>query len=343
MATYNGAKFVGEQLASLARQTLMPCELVVCDDGSTDETVDVVRSFAREAPFAVRLEPNHEHLGYADTFLRAATLCRGDAIAFCDQDDVWLDRKLERCADVLAATGAILACHTAHVVDEKLRMTGRTHPRITRTRVLDPLRADPRFVIQGSSFLFDAALLSIADHRSRPRALNPDLPRMGHDTWVYLLADVTGKIALLAEPLALYRQHAANAFGAGETSVRALLGQSLLTGGGTYRRYAVLWQEWADVLGRLAEKEGDALARARYRRATKRFARLSASFERRAELYEPGLSYRSRIRLLAGLAARRGYRSHVHGGLGLRALAKDVVVTAAGRNTVEALPSSPES
>src|SRR5690349_15385572 len=98
MATYNGAPFLPEQLQSLAAQTLPPFELVVCDDGSTDRTIQILREFATSAPFPVRIHENSERLGFGDNFLKAAALCQGDWIAFCDQDDIWLPHKLETVA-----------------------------------------------------------------------------------------------------------------------------------------------------------------------------------------------------------------------------------------------------
>ena len=88
--------FLGEQLRSLADQERLPDELVVCDDGSTDETIDMLRQFADESPFETRLEIHPKNLGASGNFARAVSLCRGEAIALCDQDDVWLPNKLQR-------------------------------------------------------------------------------------------------------------------------------------------------------------------------------------------------------------------------------------------------------
>src|SRR3954470_17842517 len=90
MCTYNGARFLGEQLASVAAQTRPPDELVVCDDRSTDETASLVRDFAAAAPFRVRLHVNERNLGSTRNFERAVSLCEGDLIALSDQDDEWL-------------------------------------------------------------------------------------------------------------------------------------------------------------------------------------------------------------------------------------------------------------
>jgi len=95
MATYNGESFLAEQLDNLAKQTLKPLELVVCDDGSTDDTVAILEGFAALAPFPVSIHRNGTRLGHTENFLKAANLCSGKWIGFCDQDDVWLPNKLE--------------------------------------------------------------------------------------------------------------------------------------------------------------------------------------------------------------------------------------------------------
>lgn len=94
MATFNGERFIREQLNSLSRQTLLPYELVVCHDGSADCTLDLIAEHAKTAPFPVRLHHNDERLGYRNNFLKAASLCTGELIAFCDQDVLYRDLAL---------------------------------------------------------------------------------------------------------------------------------------------------------------------------------------------------------------------------------------------------------
>ncbi|MCA1556539.1 MAG: glycosyltransferase, partial [Acidobacteria bacterium] len=80
LCTYNGARYLPAQLDSIAAQTLLPDELVICDDCSTDETRDVITSFAARAPFAVRLYVNEVNLGSTKNFEQAISLCTGDII-----------------------------------------------------------------------------------------------------------------------------------------------------------------------------------------------------------------------------------------------------------------------
>ena len=94
LASYNGERYIGQQLDSIARQTRLPDELVICDDASTDSTADIVREFARRAPFAVRFL-QHQRMGSTRNFELAIAECRGDIIFLCDQDDVWYPNKIK--------------------------------------------------------------------------------------------------------------------------------------------------------------------------------------------------------------------------------------------------------
>ncbi len=91
LAAYNGEAYIWDQLKSLANQTYLPQELIVCDEGSVDRTLYWVEKFAEIAPFPVYIYRNERPLGLADNFLRAASLCEGDLIAFCNQDEIALD------------------------------------------------------------------------------------------------------------------------------------------------------------------------------------------------------------------------------------------------------------
>ena len=101
LCTYNGGRFLGEQLRSLREQTKSPFEIIVCDDGSTDETPQLVRDFAASVDFPVVFVANEANLGSTRNFDQAIRLCRGEAIALCDQDDLWAPNKLERLTQIL--------------------------------------------------------------------------------------------------------------------------------------------------------------------------------------------------------------------------------------------------
>ncbi|WP_083808351.1 glycosyltransferase [Granulicella tundricola] len=96
LATYNGEKYIAQQLDSFARQTRLPDELVVSDDHSTDGTLDIIASFASTAPFAVKVVVNEGPRGFNRNFENAVRQCQYDVILFSDQDDVWFREHVAR-------------------------------------------------------------------------------------------------------------------------------------------------------------------------------------------------------------------------------------------------------
>ena len=113
-------------------------EVVACDDGSTDDTLAILEGFRRRAPFPVRVERNPTNLGSTKNFEKAISLCTGDLIATCDQDDVWLPEKLALSQAWFAADATRgLVFSNAEVVDELLRPMGHT---IWETIRFGPLR-----------------------------------------------------------------------------------------------------------------------------------------------------------------------------------------------------------
>jgi glycosyltransferase involved in cell wall biosynthesis len=109
MCTFNGERHLGEQLQSIASQALLPGELVVCDDCSVDNTVEILRRFAMQAPFPVRIFENPVNVGYRQNFANAIARCTEEFIALADQDDVWYPQKLQRLAGIFLQHGDSIA------------------------------------------------------------------------------------------------------------------------------------------------------------------------------------------------------------------------------------------
>jgi glycosyltransferase involved in cell wall biosynthesis len=216
MCTYNGARFVGAQLASIAAQTRPPDELVVCDDRSPDETASIVERFASDASFPVRLHINELNLGTTKNFERAISLCTGDLIALCDQDDVWLPSKLARLeAEFARAPHVGLVFSDAEVVDEDARLTGR---RLWESVQIDRAERERLRAGKGLGDLLSGATVTgaTAALRARFRALvlpiPEDLPVI-HDAWIALLVACVACVSPVDEPLVLYRRHAGQQVG----------------------------------------------------------------------------------------------------------------------------------
>lgn len=89
LCTYNGEHYIREQLESILNQTMKVDEIIVCDDGSTDETLSILHVFANSHPTTVHIHRNDHRLGYFENFKKAISLCKGDLIFLADQDDIW--------------------------------------------------------------------------------------------------------------------------------------------------------------------------------------------------------------------------------------------------------------
>lgn len=212
MATLNGAAFIGEQLKSIARQTRLPRELVICDDGSTDGTIAIIEKFASTAPFPVRLIQNPERLGYRRNFLKAAGLCTGELISFCDQDDIWKRHRLRRMSRAFKNPDVLLAFHNATVVDRRRAPVGQTFKRKSE-KAYAPLEMPPWTIVPGFSQVFRRSLLSYKDLYEHSVDIYCAEERMPHDQWFLFLASVFGTVVYVPDRLALYRQHGRNSSG----------------------------------------------------------------------------------------------------------------------------------
>lgn len=94
MCTFNGEKYLPEQLRSIAAQTTLPAELVIGDDGSSDRTISIIHEFAQVAPFPIRLQVNKQTIGVANNFFQTIRRCQLEWVILCDQDDVWLNDRM---------------------------------------------------------------------------------------------------------------------------------------------------------------------------------------------------------------------------------------------------------
>ncbi len=226
MCTYNGEKYLHEQLQSIAAQTRLPDEMVVCDDGSSDATAEIIEEFARIASFPVRFFRNPKNLGSTKNFEKAIGLCTGDLIALSDQDDIWLPGKLARQAEMMErdpSLGAVFC--DAELIDATSRPIGiRLWPSI-----LFPPREQKRFrsgrgidVLLKRNVVTGATLMV----RANLRYLFIPVPAIWvHDGWIAWMMVVYTKLAFISEPLLRYRLHAGQQIG---TEIAALSGLSLL-------------------------------------------------------------------------------------------------------------------
>ncbi|WP_114778925.1 glycosyltransferase family 2 protein [Botryobacter ruber] len=218
MATYNGERYLEEQLESIFNQTYQNLEVIVCDDLSSDNTQQILEKYASH--FRLCYTINKERQGAAQNFARAITQATGDYIALADQDDVWLPTKLEislhKLQQLEASNGKdkpALVFSDLRVVDEKLAAISPSYWQfmqlVPTNHQLNKVLVEN--VATGCTMLLNKVTANLA-LPIPPEALM-------HDVWILLTATCFGKVAYLEEPTVLYRQHSNNVIGARSKSV----------------------------------------------------------------------------------------------------------------------------
>lgn len=208
LTTFNGAKFLSAQLASLAGQSRSPGELVVCDDGSADGTVELLEAFARQAAFPVRLHKNPRNLGFAQNFAHGISLASHDIIFPCDQDDTWSPHKLEVFLARFERDEALGALFSdSELVGEAGYKLGNTLSEANGFSA-----ADQRLYAKGQGWRVALRRNVVAGHAMGFRAsarplLLPVPPGQPHDAWIARFFSFAGKIDYLPEVHTAYRQH----------------------------------------------------------------------------------------------------------------------------------------
>lgn len=214
MTTYNGDRFLEHQLNSILNQTLPPSELVVCDDGSTDRTLDLLEKFSRAAPFKVRVFVNPCRLGSVSNFEKAISLCEGNTIHLADQDDSWMSNKIAQSESTLEGENCGYAFSNASFIDDcNIRIQGNLWEQVgfvgaRRSQFLEsdfqPLELLSRNFVTGATLAFKADLRKI--FLPFPQNL---MLRMHHDAWIALTLSTAGfRGVAIPEYLIDYRLHA---------------------------------------------------------------------------------------------------------------------------------------
>ena len=268
VCTYNGEKFLAEQLQSILDQTHPPDDIIVSDDGSSDSTLEIVAEFssrdsgAKKPQWTVR--SRKKPLGVAGNFASALMKARGDFVALADQDDVWEPNRLER-GLAQFRDGVLLVHSDATLIDEVGHPTGSLMSALRLTN------GERRSLLSGKALdaLLRRNLVTGATTMIRTSLLQQALPipeGWVHDEWLALMAAVQGGVVFSEESLIRYRQHGGNEIGAAKTDLDEASRRLRETRGDFYSRKllrnsgisCVLEQE-PDWLG--AEAKGTLLAK----------------------------------------------------------------------------------
>jgi glycosyltransferase involved in cell wall biosynthesis len=203
LATYNGELFIGKQLDSILAQTYSNIEVIIVDDGSSDNTLAILQSYATQYA-SIHLYFNEENLGYVKNFEKGMLLAKGDFIAPSDQDDIWLPEKLTTLYTQIESHEIIYS--NSELIDAQGKLLGKRMSDLRRQRGYDDcLMYSIGSWAPGHAMLIRKTLVVRAA---------PFPTVMSHDLWLGFVATCKGAIKYIDTPLVYYRQHAANVFGA---------------------------------------------------------------------------------------------------------------------------------
>lgn len=209
IATYNGARYIGEQLASILKQLSAEDEVVVSDDGSTDDTLDIVRSLNDRR---IRIVDGPRRHSPTLNFERALRNAKGDYVFLADQDDVWLEGKVRRCMDELQECDCVVS--DARVTDSLLNTTSESLFKLMHVRRGRLSNLLWRNGYTGCCMAFRREVLSKA------LPFPTDIPM--HDIWIGNVAAFCGRLRFIDDRLLLFRRHDATASCNGKGSTYSL-------------------------------------------------------------------------------------------------------------------------
>jgi glycosyltransferase involved in cell wall biosynthesis len=215
LATFNGRKYLEQQVASILGQTHRNLRVLICDDCSSDGTERYVDTLTR-VPNATILH-NPTNVGPAKTFERLLSHVTSPYFCFADQDDVWLPEKIEKLLALVQARGLVLAYSDMEVVGESLQEIAPSMWRYADVKPLDTTSLVPyllRNPVSGCSLLADSRLIRLC------LPFPQQVPM--HDWWLALCAVQEGPVGYLHEATVKYRQHGVNALGAVPSGTRGL-------------------------------------------------------------------------------------------------------------------------
>jgi glycosyltransferase involved in cell wall biosynthesis len=208
LCTYNGERFLNDQLNSFCSQSRLPDELIICDDGSQDRTVQLIHNFIKKSPFPVMFYKNERRLGYGKNFERTISLCKGDIIALSDQDDVWSHNRLARFAQIFLNDPTVgYAFCDAAVVDDKLQNLNYTlwDVYMVSKKKRKYLPGEFTKILLGKMGPIAGCLLVIQSDIIRYALPLPDL--WVHDDWIPFAGSLFSSVVMIPDLLNKYRLH----------------------------------------------------------------------------------------------------------------------------------------
>jgi glycosyltransferase involved in cell wall biosynthesis len=259
LCTRNGSQFVGEQVASILAQSLLPDEIVLSDDASTDSTVAQVlgavatsNDLVGNSVLDLKLLRNSEPLGVVQNFVQAMDACSSDLIILCDQDDRWDTSRLERIRREFESRPSLRLLHgNARLINSVGAPLGRS---LSDVQKISSWERDRLAMGEGFQVLIRRNVVTgatVAVRRSLLDLARPFPADWLHDEWLGVIASALDSLGFLDESLVDYRQHGGNQIGVHERDLREKLGMLFADGDERNHRMESRAQSLARQLKRL--------------------------------------------------------------------------------------------
>ena len=205
MTTYNSAKYLGAQLNSILKQTVLPDEIVICDDGSSDNTAQIVEQYTGNGKVPIHYWVNEKNLGVTRNFEQCYLKCKGDIIFSCDADDIWLENKIATMVSQFDDDQVVLVYSDAVVVDQDENVL------IESLNSTWDKRADKdnteEFLLMLTTRVGQPNGMQLAFRRSILEECCPFYG--GFDSWLTMNALLLGRVVCVPEVLVKWRRHTA--------------------------------------------------------------------------------------------------------------------------------------
>lgn len=225
LCTYNGERYIKEQINSIINQSLKPDELVVSDDNSSDNTIEIIEKLLQNTGINLRINVNNPGLGVFKNFEKAISLCQGDYIFCCDQDDIWKNNKIElHMKEFEKHPDAIMVFSNAAVV-----LNG---PENYLNPLWDKISDKDNGTSSFKSIVFCGTSIAgccMTFKRSLLEGIFPFPDNVYHDDWLATNAVIKGEIIGIDEELMYYRQHGNNVFGTPKRNGKLSYYKSIIT------------------------------------------------------------------------------------------------------------------
>lgn len=210
VCTYNGEKYIAEQLESIINQSVCPDEIVVCDDKSKDNTVEIVKGILSKSRIDYSIIVNESNMGVTKNFEQGIQISKGDIVFLSDQDDVWRNDKIEKIIKIFKENDkCVIAFSNAVIVDAYGKITGN---KLWKVIGFNPDRIDRYGEIFLKKSLITGATMAVK--RNFCMKIMPFPKSWIHDGWIAINGEIYGSINYVDEELINYRIHNDNVVGA---------------------------------------------------------------------------------------------------------------------------------